>query len=58
MQQWEAPRLLMTNRAQGISNGDINQWAKVIDGRYDFFQEFLRAERDVLDIDTSDRDVL
>jgi hypothetical protein len=34
---WEAPSVLMTSRAHGISNGQINQWAKVIDGRYDFF---------------------
>jgi hypothetical protein len=36
----------------------INYWSKVIDGRYDFFQEFLRAETDVLDIDTKDKQAL
>ena len=34
---WQAPRVLMTNRAHGLSNGDINKWSKVIDGRYAFF---------------------
>ena len=36
----------------------INYWSKVIDGLYDFFQEFLRAETDVLDIDTKDKQAL
>jgi hypothetical protein len=48
----------MTSRANGMSNGTINNWAKVIDGRYDFFQEFLRAETDVLDIDAKDKPTL
>lgn len=45
----------MTSRVNGMSNGTINNWSKVIDGRYDFFQEFLRAETDVLDIDAKDK---
>lgn len=55
---WKAPTTLMTSRANGMSNGTINNWAKVIDGRYDFFQEFLRAETDVLDIDAKDKPTL
>jgi len=44
---------MLSARAHGLSNGNINQWSKVIDGRHDFFQEFLRAEKDVIDIDVS-----
>lgn len=58
VRKFEPPRQLMTNRAQGMSNGDINAWGKVISGRHDFFQEFLRAEREVLDVDTREKKTL
>ena len=39
---------LKTRKAHGIGNGILDQWPKVVLGRYDFFKAFLRAEEEVL----------
>lgn len=42
------PVQLRMRKAHGISNGDLDKWAKVVHGRYDFFKVFLKAEDEVL----------
>lgn len=46
-QAFESAHTLPTNKPHGISNGIMNNWAKVINGRYEFFHAFLRAEKKI-----------
>jgi len=55
---FEPPAELLTNKCYGVSNGAFNKWAKVVNGKYDFFQEFLAAEKAVKEVDHSSEEAL
>lgn len=44
------PKILIPGFAHGLSNGGINVWNKVYKGRKNFFDEFIKSEKEVKSI--------
>lgn len=47
---FKAPKILITGFSHGLSNGDLNQWHKVLKGRKAFFDEFIKSEKEVREV--------
>lgn len=48
--KFESPLFLQTGKVHGLSNGNLNEWWKVLHGRKRFIEEYITAEQKAVKI--------